>query len=352
MAGDWIKLRVDIADDPAVVRIAATLDMPEDEVVGKLHRLWSWADRHTVDGLAPGITANWVDRYIGAKGFSLAMVAVGWLSITDAAIEFPNFNRHNGESAKKRAESTLRKRLSRSERDKGVTGIEPVTLLSHSERDKSVTEMGPVTLLSHSERDKSVTGIEFDRFVFERDAYCCVYCGTQTVVPNLVCACKLCNNSIVDSREICHTTGIEPVTLLSHSERDKSVTEMGPEKRREENTPLPPETGGVSGGEPSAFVEFMARYPKKSKRQAALAEWMTLQPSANLIARLSDAINIHQKNNPDWRREGGRYVPTAAKWLRDRQWEWRPPDGGVPSTDDILRETFKRREESDRERNR
>ena len=39
MAGDWIKMRIDIADDPAVIGIASALDITEDEVVGKLHRI-------------------------------------------------------------------------------------------------------------------------------------------------------------------------------------------------------------------------------------------------------------------------------------------------------------------------
>ena len=33
MAGDWIKMRVDLGDDPAVIQIAASLDISEDEVV-------------------------------------------------------------------------------------------------------------------------------------------------------------------------------------------------------------------------------------------------------------------------------------------------------------------------------
>ena len=32
MAGDWIKMRIDIADDPAVIGMASALDITEDEV--------------------------------------------------------------------------------------------------------------------------------------------------------------------------------------------------------------------------------------------------------------------------------------------------------------------------------
>ena len=44
MAGDWIKMRVDLNEDPAVVGMAIALDTDEHSVVGRLHKLWSWAD--------------------------------------------------------------------------------------------------------------------------------------------------------------------------------------------------------------------------------------------------------------------------------------------------------------------
>ena len=84
MAGDWIKMRVNLAEDPDVIGIAAAVGIDdEDHVVGKLHRLWSWADQHTVDGNAPSVTTNWIDRYLGVAGFADAMVTVGWLTVSE-----------------------------------------------------------------------------------------------------------------------------------------------------------------------------------------------------------------------------------------------------------------------------
>jgi hypothetical protein len=136
MAGDWIKLRVDLHDDPAVICISARLDISEDEVVGKLARLWAWADRHTVDGKAPSITPAWIDRFLHMPGISDALVAVGWASFSADGIELPHFERHNGKSAKVRAEAAIRQRLSRQGRD---TQPKQVTDVSHQKRDKSVT---------------------------------------------------------------------------------------------------------------------------------------------------------------------------------------------------------------------
>ena len=103
MAGDWIKMRTDLRDDPAVISIAAATGLDEDTVVGKLHRLWSWANRQTIDGNAVGVNENWIDRYLCVTGIAKELEKVGWLSAFDGGVEIPKFDRHNGESAKRRA---------------------------------------------------------------------------------------------------------------------------------------------------------------------------------------------------------------------------------------------------------
>lgn len=131
MAGDWIKMRIDLADDPAVISMAAKLGVEEFAVVGRLHKLWSWADRHSVDGHAVGVTQTWIDRHVACDGFAQAMMDAGWLSVDNSGLIFPNFDRHNGESAKKRGLSTERTRKARS-----VT--QSATQMSRSQRDTSV----------------------------------------------------------------------------------------------------------------------------------------------------------------------------------------------------------------------
>lgn len=133
MAGDWIKMRTDLAEDPAVISMAAELGIDDDSVVGKLHRIWSWADRQSRDGHAVGVTGKWVDRYVHCDGFASVMQSVGWLVVDGSGLQFPNFERHNGKSAKQRALGTVRQQAHRS----NVT--ENITQPSRSERDKSVT---------------------------------------------------------------------------------------------------------------------------------------------------------------------------------------------------------------------
>lgn len=135
MAGDWIKMRVDLAEDPAVIGIAARLGLDEFSVVGRLQALWSWADGQSRDGHAGGVTAAWVNRKVQRDGFAEAMVEVGWLAIEDDGISFPNFTNHNGETAKTRALGKNRQQKKRANEE--VTQTPSQT--SRNERDKSVT---------------------------------------------------------------------------------------------------------------------------------------------------------------------------------------------------------------------
>jgi hypothetical protein len=111
MAGDWIKMRCDLASDPAVIQIAATLEVDEDLIVGKLHRLWSWADSQTIDGNARVTLAcakRYVDRLTGITGFAEAMQECGWLRLEETRLVFPDFERHNGQTGKRRALTSSR----------------------------------------------------------------------------------------------------------------------------------------------------------------------------------------------------------------------------------------------------
>jgi len=103
MAGDWIKMRVGLGTDPAVIAIADETGLDEFAVVGRLHRIWSWADQHLKDGNAPSVTKKWIDRYLCVTGFADAMQKEGWLNECDGGVSIPRFDRHNGQSAKRRA---------------------------------------------------------------------------------------------------------------------------------------------------------------------------------------------------------------------------------------------------------
>ncbi len=113
MAGDWIKMRVDLGTSPKVVRMASALRADRLRVVGALHAVWSLFDVHSTDGRLDGYSADTVDDLIGFPGFGAAMIAVGWLEDCGDALCTPRFDEHNGQSAKRRAQETERKREAR-----------------------------------------------------------------------------------------------------------------------------------------------------------------------------------------------------------------------------------------------
>jgi hypothetical protein len=103
VAGDWLKMSVNLPDKPEVWQIAGMLNIDADSVVGKLLRVWAWFDAHTEDGNAVGVTYPLVDRVAGVAGFAEAMVLAGWLSQAGSVMTIPHFERHNGKTAKNRA---------------------------------------------------------------------------------------------------------------------------------------------------------------------------------------------------------------------------------------------------------
>lgn len=137
MAGDWIKMRCDLHEDPAVIQMAGRLEVSEREVVGALHRVWSWANRQSRNGHAPGVTFAWLDRYIGVSDFCDAMSEVGWIDLQSGELIFPKFDRHNGQPAKSRALASDRQQKRRDAlRSEDAPHVTPQ---SRIQRDAGVT---------------------------------------------------------------------------------------------------------------------------------------------------------------------------------------------------------------------
>jgi hypothetical protein len=137
MAGDWIKIEHVTPDKPEVDQMADLLDVDHDSVVGKLLRLWIWADQQSLNGHALSVTKRGLDRLTYCPGFANAMEEVGWLIVDGSSISFPNFSDHNGKTAKSRALANKRKANSRSKGD--TCHAESVTETAH-DRDQSVDQ--------------------------------------------------------------------------------------------------------------------------------------------------------------------------------------------------------------------
>jgi len=113
MAGDWIKMDTDLPEKPEVWQIAGTLGLDPDAVVGKLFKVWRWFDKHTESGNAANVTYPLLDSLVGVTGFAEAMVFAGWLVQDGRNLVIPNFDRHNGKTAKNRALTAKRVAKSR-----------------------------------------------------------------------------------------------------------------------------------------------------------------------------------------------------------------------------------------------
>ena len=142
MAGDWIPMRLDLNEDPAVIYMADKLDVREEVVVGYLHKVWSWASRQCHAGSVTNVTLMSLGRVTNLHGFPELMRDAGWLveGKDDQGvpfIEFPNWQNWLSQSAKKRIQDAKRQQ---NRRKTSVSDCHAdVTEMSRSQRDKSVT---------------------------------------------------------------------------------------------------------------------------------------------------------------------------------------------------------------------
>jgi len=129
----WIKVRTCLKDESEVEGICKMTGLNVPAVLGSLQILWSWADTVTTDGFIKFADSESVDNRVECPGFCDALCAVGWLEVLEDGIQFPNFETHMSESAKKRSGAAKRKQTQRKKASR--SGVTKVT----DPCDKSVT---------------------------------------------------------------------------------------------------------------------------------------------------------------------------------------------------------------------
>lgn len=118
---DWIKMRANLRDDPAVWTIAKALKMDAFGVIGRLHAMWAWFDAHaTADDPFVAVSPEAMDDHLRCQGWCDAVSAAGWLILHDDRLGVPNFARHMGASAKERAMSSVRVAKHRTNTTSGI----------------------------------------------------------------------------------------------------------------------------------------------------------------------------------------------------------------------------------------
>lgn len=165
MAGDWIKMEACTPEKSEVLAITAAMGWEDcDMTVGKLFRIWRWFDQQTVDGNAPSVTKALLDRIVGVTGFCDAMASVDWLIIHEGGISLPNFENHNGATAKSRAQGVKRAaKLRGSDKSNAQTVTPSVTdaLPREEKRREEKKEQKPCVPSAH---DPAAGNELFDRF--------------------------------------------------------------------------------------------------------------------------------------------------------------------------------------------
>ena len=108
MSSHWIKIEKSTPDKPEIRTAARICGVGRQDAFLAFFLLWSYFDTHCEDGFLPGLTLEDIDEMAGLTGFGRAMVSVGWLLADPTGVIVVNWDRHNGKSAKARAQTMRR----------------------------------------------------------------------------------------------------------------------------------------------------------------------------------------------------------------------------------------------------
>lgn len=67
------------------------------------------------------------------------------------------------------------------------------------------------------------------------------------------------------------------------------------------------------------FNRWYSTYPRKQAKGDARKAWQKINPDDGLVAEMVAAVE-RQKRTHDWQKDGGKYIPLPATWLRAERW--------------------------------
>jgi hypothetical protein len=68
------------------------------------------------------------------------------------------------------------------------------------------------------------------------------------------------------------------------------------------------------------FERFWKEYPKKVGKKKAREKFLKLSLDEERFKEIMEALRT-QKESPQWKRDGGQYIPHPATWLQEERWE-------------------------------
>lgn len=117
MAQDWIKVCKETIDKPEIALLSEAIGATIEEAFGWWFRLYCWLDANSADGKLRGMTLKrlaLLARVPESVTIGLASDSVRWLIAGESkadhspSVTVANWERHNGKSAKQRAQTARR----------------------------------------------------------------------------------------------------------------------------------------------------------------------------------------------------------------------------------------------------
>ena len=107
---NWIKIETHTPDKTELRHVARLCRCSKAEAFLAFFRLFVWLDEQTDDGHVDFFTTADADEIAGLPGFGDAMEEVRWIHFGPNGAIVSNWERHNGQSAKRRCLDAERKR--------------------------------------------------------------------------------------------------------------------------------------------------------------------------------------------------------------------------------------------------
>lgn len=116
---DWIKVRHALVRSAKIRLMARELGCNQITALGLAVKWLCWIDEQTEDG-ETSLLPKELDEEMGWRGCATALISIGWAAEDEKGrVVALEFDKHSGETAKKRAEAARRKGLQRA-RDKSM----------------------------------------------------------------------------------------------------------------------------------------------------------------------------------------------------------------------------------------
>ena len=115
-------------------------------------------------------------------------------------------------------------------------------------------------------------------------------------------------------------TQTNPENPDGFSETQKSQEQEQEQEQEQNKPPISPKGESASN---YLFDLFWAAYPRKVAKQAAVKAWGKIKPDEAFTRKIIAAVDRFRED-PQWRKDDGQFIPHPATFLNGRRWEDEP----------------------------